>query len=264
MKRFLLSSTALLLALTTVADARTLIVGIPANLSDTAHTHVDDVIGGIYDGLQPGDDLIVIDANHLNRVTEAAIPAQGFASKKAKARALGPVFQKIYAFTSADDRSAEADNLNIPPLLHEIGDNILPAVDGRRAQILLLGSLIWSSPQDASFTFRDGIPSDGILTGSSGPFSIQGRSGALTGALVSVCYTDPPSAFQADDFKTLAQTFWGKMISGQGGKVGAMEPVSSDCAGRLFSPEASVQSYRIDPNDTAALITIHWQTVPVR
>ena len=264
MKRLLICSTALWLVLASRADARTLIVGIPANLSDVAHTHVDDVMGGIYDGLQPGDDLIVIDANHLSRVTEAAIPAQGFASKKAKARTLGPVFQEIYAFTSAIDRSVEADNLNIPPLLRDIGDNVLPGVNGHRAQILLLGSLIWSSPQDASFTFRDGIPSDGFLTESSGPFSIQGRGGALTGALVSVCYTAPPSAFQADDFKTLAETFWGKMISGQGGKVGAMEPVSSDCAGRLFSPEASAQTYRIDPNDTAALMTIHWQTVPVR
>ena len=56
MKRLLTCSTALWLVLASPADARTLIVGIPANLSDTAHTHVDDVMGGIYDGLQPGDD----------------------------------------------------------------------------------------------------------------------------------------------------------------------------------------------------------------
>jgi hypothetical protein len=265
MKRLLVSIALGLLLSVSSATGRTLVVGISGNLSSDARAEVNGVLGGIYDNVQPGDHVIFLDANRLAEIASLTEPAEGFGAKRAKARALGPVFQKVYDFTGASNDAVPVNDLGIPQFLVFVGRNIVPAADRKQAQVLLLGSIVFDDPQNAGFSFRDLVPSDGMLVQLNTVFDIAGRENSLTGALVSICYTDADAirAVKPGVHTNSVIKFWGKMITGQGGHVGSIMTISPACSDRLFSDVASSEDFSIDRNAKPELLRDGWVTVPV-
>lgn len=247
-----------------VARASSFVIAVPASLSPAASDQATTLFGGLYERLRPGDQMVVVDASHLTRVATINVPANLGDGKKARARAFGADYGAINAFLAGTDSKSATDNLNIPRLLREIGFDILPAMRDHKAQVLLVGSIIWENAQDGDFTFRDMTPSDGFLTTPGDTFSVIGQETALSGALVSICFTDKLSDFQWDGFRDQIVNFWGKSIVGRGGAVGSIQPAAGNCLDRLLDATPSTQSFVIDRTERLFLRKVHLTPVEVQ
>lgn len=247
----------------TPARAETMIVAVPARLSADAQTEVSEFFGKTFQSLQPKDKLIVFDASRLRIVATLNMPDQIGTGKRARIKALGPAAGQIMDFITGADADAVADGLNIPSTLREIGATILPTV--KDAKVLLVGSAFYEDRRNADFSTRDFVPSDGfLLEKTRGVFSVAGQENTLKGALVSICYTDPSSAFVSEQFRQMTVDFWGKSIVGRGGKVGSIQQYSSACAERLRSDVVDPAQYKINHKEKLYLIKQHWRKVEVR
>jgi hypothetical protein len=262
-KRLFAAALLLGTALSSAAHARSLIVAVPANMSPPAQEAAESFFANVFNRLQPGDVLTVIDATHLTMVAQATTPANLGSDPKARARVFGEAQGRINDVLGQPDPAALPDNLNIPILLRELGLNVIPKLPDHVAQIILLGSLIWES-RDTNWSFRDLLPSDGFLVKPVGTFGITGQETILTGSLISICYTDAIDGFQWEGFRQSTIAFWGKSIVGRGGKVGGMQPMDNACVARLFSPAEDKTAYVINRKEDLFLHKMHWVKVDVR
>jgi hypothetical protein len=261
-----LALAAALLASTAIssASARSFVVAMPANLSPPTQEAARSFFAGVFDRLQAGDTLAVVDTSHFTVPVQVTLPANLGPTPKARARVLGEAEGRINDMIDQPDPKVLPDNLHIPVLLREIGLNVLPNLPDRDPQVVLLGSLIWEDPKEGDWTFREFVPSDGFLVEPIGSFGVTGQESILAGSLISICYTDKVDGFQWEGFRQMTINFWGKSIAGRGGKVGSIEPIAEDCVGRLFSRAADKTPYVINRKEKAFLNTVHWVQVPVR
>jgi hypothetical protein len=262
-KRLFAAALLLGTALSSAADARSLIVAIPANMAPATQEAAEGFFANVFNRLQPGDMLTVIDATHLTLVAQPTAPADLGPDPKARARVFGAAQGRINDVIEQPDPAALPDNLNIPVLLRELGVNVLPKLPDHAPQIILLGSLIWES-KDANWSFRDALPSDGFLVKPVGVFGITGQETILAGSLVSICYTDAIDGFLWEGFRQSTIAFWGKSIVGRGGKVGGIQPMDDACAARLFSPAEDKTAYVINRKEAVYLRKMHWIKIDVR
>ncbi|MBN8929686.1 MAG: hypothetical protein J0H19_24075 [Rhodospirillales bacterium] len=245
------------------AHAETMIVAMPANMSSSVQEEASAFMGRVYQDLKPNDVLIVFDASRERPVATLRMPDHIGTGRRDRIRALGPAAGQIMDFITGTAPDAKPDNLNIPATLREIGATIMPEV--KEAKILLIGSLFYDDPRNANFTTKEFLPSDGFLTQNvRGGFSVIGQEALLKGALVSICYTDPGSAFQTEAFRQSTVEFWGKSIVGRGGKVGSIQEYSRACAARLRSDVVDPAEYKIDYTAKLFLMKQHWVKVDVR
>lgn len=249
--------------LSSAAHARSFVVAIPANLSPPAQEAAEGFFASVFDRLQPGDTLTVVDATHLTVAAQVTTPAGLGPSPKARARVFGEAQGRINDLIGQPDPAALPDDLNIPVLLRELGLNVIPKLPDRDPQTVLLGSLIWES-RDINWSFRTNIPSDGFFVKPVGIFGVIGQETILAGSLTSICYTDKIDGFQWEGFRQETIAFWGKSIVGRGGKVGGIQPISDDCAARLFSPAEDKTAYVINRREDLYLRKMHWVHVDVR
>jgi hypothetical protein len=194
---------------------------------------------------------------------QVTAPATLGADPKSRARVFGAAQGKVNDLIGEPDADAVPDDLNIPALLRELGLNVIPKLPDTRPHIVLIGSLIWQS-KDVNWDFHQFIPSDGFFVKPIGAFQLTGQETILTGALTSICYTDKFDGFQRDSFRQQMIAFWGKSITGRGGKVGAIEPFAADCAARLFSNAEDKTPYVINRREDVFLRKAHWVKVDVR
>jgi hypothetical protein len=264
MRRFGLAAALLLgLIFATAAQARSYIVALPANLSPAFVELAEGIIAGAFDRLQSGDTLIGFDATHLSIIGQITVPATIGTDAKARAREFGELEGKINDVIEEPDKSAAADDINIPVLLREIGLNVLPKLSDHDVHTLLIGSVIWAD-KGTNWSFRENLPSDGFLVKPIGVFAVTGQETSLAGSLTSICYTDKITGFAWEGFRQETLNFWAKSIVGRGGKVGGLQPIAADCPARLFSMQEDKTPYTINRGEAVFLRKMHWVNVDVR
>jgi hypothetical protein len=245
------------------AYARSYVVALPANVSaeftDTAETIVANTVAG----LQGGDTLVGFDASHFTIIARVTAQADLGSDPKSRARVFGEAEGRINDLIDEPDKSAVPDDIDIPVLLRELGRNVLPALPDKDVHVLLIGSVIWQG-KDADWTFRQYVPSDGFLVKPIGNFNVIGQETILSGSLTSICYTDKVDSFAWEGFRRGILAFWGKSITGRGGKVGSLQPFAPDCAARLFSPVEDKTPYVINRRENVFLHKMHWVNIDVR
>jgi hypothetical protein len=164
--------------------------------------------------------------------------------------ALGDLFMPINRFVVKGDATAPVDQLFIPETLREIGLNVMSKLPDHKANVVLIGSAIWEKPDDANWSFRSRVPSDSFLCERGGEFGLVGQESILTGARVSLLYTDDTEkGFEWESSRQLIIAFWGKSIVGRGGHVGAIKPFDADGFDRLMSSVEDPTPYAINPKE---------------
>jgi hypothetical protein len=250
-------------ALTGAAQARSLVVAIPANMSPGLVETTEGFFADVFNRQEPRDTLVVFDASHLKIIAQVIAPQNLGTDAKARARVFGEAEGAVNDVIDEPDKSAKADDLNIPVLLRELGLNVIPKLPDHDPHVVLIGSTIWSD-KDTNWSFKEFIPSDGFLTNRVGVFNVLGQETILNGALISICYTDKIDGFAWEGFRRETLNFWGKSLTGRGGKVGGFQPYAPDCAARLFSTLEDKTAYTIDHRQPVFLRKMHWVNVDVR
>jgi hypothetical protein len=264
MRNRMAAAFALAAMLSGTAEARSLVVAVPANMSPETAEDAETFFTALFDGLQPRDTLVVFDATHLTIAAQVTAPDNLGTDPKARARVFGAARGSINDLLEQAARDAVPDDLNIPVLLRELGLNVIPQLpDKDDLHILLIGSILWQS-KDANWSFREYVPSDGFLVQPVGIFRVSGQESLLAGSITSICYTDKIDGFQWEGFRQQTIDFWGKSIVGRGGKVGGIQPLAADCVARLFSPVEDKTPYVIDRHADVFLRKAHWVKVDVR
>jgi hypothetical protein len=264
MRKWCLSALMLGSALSTPALSRSYVVVMPANLSPSFAEIAEGFVADVVNRLQPGDTLAAFDASHLSLIGMQTAPDDLAADDAyARARVFGELEGRINDIIDEADKTAAENDLDIPVALREVGLNLLPKLPDKEPHILLLGSVIWAS-RDANWSFRETLPSDGFFLKPIGSFNVLGQETILSGALVSICYTDKIDGFTSEGFRRETLNYWGKSIVGRGGHVGGFQPFAPDCAARLFSSVEDQTPYVIDRHAGVYLMKRHWVYVPVR
>ena len=247
------------LLVTGQAHAKNYIVAIPANMSEETQDQVSRFIGQLYLDMRPSEKLVVFDADHLRVVATVVMPDVIGTGKRDRIKVLGSAGGAIAEFIGNADPGAQVNDLNIPATLREIGKTVLPSLHS--ANVMMIGSAFWKNDHDATFSSSDSLLSDGWLLDAGGPFSIVGEERSLSGAIVSMCITDPPEAFVSSRFRQSALAFWSKSIQGRGGKVGAIQEMGSSCLARLESNDVDSTVYKIDRTEKLYITRRHWHPV---
>jgi hypothetical protein len=246
-------------------EPQSFVIALPANRSPDTQQEAGRLATRLYTEVIPGDWVTFFDASQLKIVTSFQVPADLGESERERDEALGDLFLPINRFIAQNDAASPLNNLNIPETLRELGINILPKFPDRRANIVMIGSMIWDNPKTAvNWSFRNRIPSDAFLADHGSAFGLGGQETILSGALVSLLYTDRSGDFEWEGFRKLTIAFWGKSILGRGGRIGAIKPFDADSFARLTSSVEDTTPYPINLKDDRYLIKPGMIVVPER
>ena len=212
-----------------------LVIAMPANRSAALQKQIRQDIARLYVGAAPGDRLVFVNASTLQQIAAITVPDNLGDSDRERDDALLDLFAPVYRFVARSDPSAPLDNLHIPPLLREIGRNVLGQFPDHKANVILIGSVIWDEPKDANWTFRDHLPSDYFLNMAGGAFGVAGEESILSGARVSILYSERPENFAYEGFRGAIVDLWRKSIRGRAGRVGEIGPYGSGSYDRFFA-----------------------------
>ena len=113
-------------------------------------------------------------------------------------------------------------NLVLPEVLAEIGRTIIGILPGARAEVLLIGNALYTSPStdltDHGFDMRNRyFPNDANLfeNRSGSPYGVKGRSTALQGVLVHLCYTESEAQWPSSGYRDQIERFWSLFVNGR-------------------------------------------------
>ena len=236
-------------------EPQSFVIVLPANRSPAIQQEAGRLATRLYTEVVAGDWVTFVNASELKVVTSFQVPGDLGDSERERDDALGDLFLPINRFIAVNDTTVPLNGLNIPETLRELGINILPKFPEHRANIVLIGSMIWDNPKAAvNWSFHNHIPSDAFLADHGGAFGIGGQETILSGALISLLYTDKLEDFQWEGSRKLMIAFWGKSIVGRGGSIGAIKPFDADSFDRLTSHVVDTTPYPINFKDDRYLI----------
>lgn len=178
------------------------------------------------ENLKPGDRLLVFQAQPFRQVAALAIPDSPNSVNPAWVkRQLAAQFAPLreYIANLPTGAAGSAGNLMIPAVLDEIGRNIIPSLPEKKADVLMLGSLLYFDSRDGRWAMRDRrYPSDGLLRlrSTDTPFGIAGKETRLAGATIHYCSPDGPKEYATAEYGQKVRRFWTIWTVGQSGKVG--------------------------------------------
>ena len=209
--------------------------------------------------LGPGDRVLVYDGATLRPIAGVTLLAKD-KNPRVKIKDCTPLWQGVANFLKPAD---DGKSIKTPEFLL----NLMQAFPGTKPRILIVGSPIYSD-KGGKYDMSKGWLSDGYLNASSSDsiFSVSGKSNLLAGSKVYFCYLsddffDPTN--DKEKHKSKIVSFWGKYVSGLGGKLVIFQPNLKDVLPLWSScSDGEVQHETIDPADQNLTINIPSKPVP--
>jgi hypothetical protein len=184
---------ALWFALASPVAAKTSIVVVPPNYAVSKDALLREFAVAIT-ALGAADRMLVYSARPFAQVATIAVPRDPRTANPAWVkRQLAMQFAPVIRFIEGLPGEANGEpvgNLMIPELLDEIGRNIIASLPEKRADVLLIGSLLYFDSRDARWSMTDRFyPSDGLLRlpRAQAPFGVAGARDRLAGMTIHFC-----------------------------------------------------------------------------
>jgi hypothetical protein len=245
-------------AIFTILATATLILSAPANaktriivLPPDAAVHGPALLKHIAEtvvALPPSEQLLVYTARPIAQLAAIARPADPAMNKARINAAMAQQFKPVKDYLGTLPNAVAGDlpfNLMIPQLIDELGRNLIPSLPDKRADILLIGSLLHHDRRDGKSSMLERyVPSDGVLQAprSDWIFSIAGAQNRLTGSIIHYCSPNAEAEYESSQHALRVQRFWALWTSGQGGRVGTFSSDLATCFRRFTAGEASGQT----------------------
>jgi hypothetical protein len=230
----------------TQASAKTRIIVVPpdgAGVGAVLLKHIADSVMT----LSSGDRLLVYTARPVMQIASIARPSDPALNSARINAALAAQFKPVRDYLAAArvTESQSPGNLMIPPVIDELGRNLLPSVPERKADILLVGSLLYTDPRDGRTAMTDRyVPSDGTLRAPRAEwiFSTVGAEERLSGVTVHFCTPNAATEFESDAHEERVKRFWSLWTTAQNGRVGTYSHDLATCFRRFDAGDASGQT----------------------
>lgn len=227
------------------AEAKTRVVVLSSDFSGDTEQLLQRLADAVISS--PTDRLLVYTASppsQIAAIAPANDPTMNNARRKAQVAAqFSPI--KAYFAALTPNAGAPPDNLMIPAVLDEIGRNVIPSLPEKRADVLLIGSLIYFDKRDRRWSMTERFyPSDGLLHTSriEVPFGIAGEQARLAGATLHFCSPDSQNEYVTPEHEERVRRFWSLWTTGQSGRIGTFTSDLATCFQRFLAGEASGQA----------------------
>ena len=250
-----LSIVILLLALLLLptAHAGTLVLGL-SDTRDEEHTQtIQEAIDQVFNEAEPGTQVLVFDANQLQRLSRFTIPE---GSARARSRKLAPARQEIGAFfaRTRSVRDRPVGELHLPQFLALVASTI-----GRQDEstaVIVFGAPIYSDERDRAAVFGKGeVPGDGHVNAEPGGsiFATHGVGDPLAG--VTVHFVHLGHTFDSELERRAIQRFWHVYIHALGGTLSTFTPETGTAIERAVQGISdAVTNEELDTNDHAIVM----------
>jgi len=263
MRRALLSSLALCTALAvTPAGAKTRIIALSSNPGVPAEALLKHIAEAVI-ALTPGDKLLVYSARPVSQIAAIALPSDPSMNKARINAALAAQFKPVrdyLAATSAGTRSEPLGSLMIPSLMDELSRNVISELPEKKADILLIGSLLYLDRRDGRSAMTDRyIPSDATLRAARADwvFSVMGAQDRLAGTVLHFCTPNAQAEYESEQHEQRVRRFWSLWTAAQAGRVGTFSSDLATCFRRFNSGEASGQTvYQLSREPKAEMLRV--------
>jgi len=240
--RFVIACLAVLVA---PAVSKTSVVVLPPDYSGDKQALMRQLDG--LAGLGPEDRILIYASRPptlLATITRPDDPGLNRARFKARLAAqFAPV--KAYLTTLPAQTAGEPPgNLMLPALLDEIGRNVISSLPEKRADVLLIGGLIYFDRRDMRWSMQERYyPADSLLRASSTevPFGIAGAQNRLAGTTIHFCTPNGEAEFSTPEHEARVRRFWSLFVAGMSGRVGTFSYSLATCFQRFLAGESSGQ-----------------------
>jgi hypothetical protein len=213
--------------------------------------------------LPPSDQLFVYTARPVAQLAAIARPADSAMNKARINAAMATQFKPVKDYLGTLPNAVAGDlpgNLMIPQLIDELGRNLIPSLPDKRADILLMGSMLHHDRRDGKSSMLERyVPSDGVLHAprTEWVFSIVGAQDRLTGSVIHYCSPNAEAEYESSQHASRVQRFWALWTMGQGGRVGTFSSDVATCFRRFTAAEASGQtSYQLSRDPKPEMVRI--------
>jgi hypothetical protein len=240
----LLAISAVLFA--TQASAKTRIIVVPPDAAGVGAALLKHIADSAM-SLGSGDRLLVYAAQPVTQIASIARPPDPALNSARIKAALTAQFKPVRDYLAAArvTESQPAGNLMMPSVIDELGRNLLPSLAERKADILLVGSLLYADPRDGRTAMTDRyVPSDGTLRAPRAEwiFSTVGAEERLSGVTVHFCTPNAATEYESEEHEQRVRRFWSVWTTAQGGRVGTFSHDLATCFRRFDAGEASGQT----------------------
>jgi hypothetical protein len=228
--------------LTTPALAKTRIIVLPADAAGVSAALLKHIAESVI-SLPPGDQLLVYAARQVSQLAAITRPSEPGMNRARANAALATQFKPVKDFlTVASAASGEpSGNLLIPSVIEELSRNLVASLPDKKADILLVGSLLYIDRRDGRSAMTDRyVPSDGTLRAprTEWIFSTVGAEGRLAGVTLHFCVPNAAAEFESEEHEFRATRFWSLWAASQGGRVGTFSHDLATCFRRFNAGEA--------------------------
>lgn len=259
----LLRTLAILVAfLTTAAHSKTRVIVLPPDAALNGAVLVNHMAEAV-SALPPGDQLLVYTAQPVAQIAAIARPSDPKMNNARIKAALAAKFKPVIDHLTAAPAITAADhpgNLMVPALIDELGRNLFPSLPKRKADVLLIGSLLYVDRRDGRTAMTERyIPSDGTLRAprSDWVFSIAGAQERLSNVTIHFCETHAAADYESAEHQHRVERFWSLYTTGQSGLVGTFSADLGTCFRRFNAGEASGQTiYQASRDSKAEMLRV--------
>lgn len=213
--------------------------------------------------LPAGDRLLVYTARPVSELAEIHRPGDASMNKARINAGLAAQFRPVKDYLQnlpATPSGEPPANLMILGLMDELGRNVLAGLPDKRADLLLLGSLLHWDRRDGRSAMTDRyVPSDATLRAprTEWPFSIVGAQDRLKGVTIFYCSLNGETEFESAEHAERVRRFWSLWTTGQGGRVGVISSDLRTCFRRFNESDASGQPvYQPSPGGKPVMLRV--------
>jgi hypothetical protein len=232
--------------LTTPALAKTRIIVLPPDAAGVSAALLKHIAESVV-SLPSGDQLLVYAARPVSQLAAITRPSEASMNRARVNAALAAQFKPVNDFlTVASAASGEpSGTLMIPSVIDELSRNLIADLPDKKADILLVGSLLYIDRRDGRSAMSDRyVPSDGTLRAPRAEwiFSTMGTEGRLAGVTLHFCMPNAAAEFESEEHEFRVTRFWSLWTVSQGGRVGTFSHDLATCFRRFNTGETSGQA----------------------
>lgn len=247
----------------TTAQAKNSIIILPPDYAGSKPALLQTLADAVA-AITPGDRLYFYRARPLGEIALIAVPDDPKAQNAAWVkRQLAMQFAPVIRYVSelpGGTRGEPPANLMIPGLLDELGRNLISGLTGQRAEVLLIGSLIYFDKRDGRWSMTDRFyPSDALLKTrrTETPFGVIGSEKLLTGMTLHFCSADGPAEFVSVEHEERVKRWWTLWATAQSGKIGTFTYDITTCSRRFRESTSAGQAvYSLARGDKPEMLRV--------
>jgi hypothetical protein len=213
--------------------------------------------------LSPSDQLLVYSARPVSQIAAIARPPDQTMNNARINAVLAAQFKPVKDYLAALPAASASEppgNLMIPSLIDELSRNLLAGLPERKADILLIGSLLHWDRRDARSAMTDRyVPSDAMLRAprAEWPFSVAGAESRLAAVTLHFCSPNGATEFESAEHAERVRRFWTLWTTGQAGRIGTFSNDLATCFRRFNAGDASGQTaYQLSRDGKAEMLRV--------